>query len=141
MYSFGITSNEDHCIAEKILIKIGIHYQAHCDYLDLSDDPVNIGEKLSDMEEGKSALPKIITLQNGTEEQIGLIKMNFDKSVNGDKSIFNNMNLKEKFRKEEEQKRLEIMEFIEKIDCKSLLNPNIFIGLLNLITKKEKLNI
>ena len=142
MYMCSIDSEEEHNLAEDILCKTGILFQVQDDFLDCWGDPERIGKIGTDIEEGKCSWPIMMALQKGTQKQIREIKKNFakydSKCIKRVKEIYDEMNLKDFFYKEEETKYQEIMAILDGMKTKSVLDPKIFKLFVDRIYKRQK---
>ncbi|CAG2172561.1 unnamed protein product [Oppiella nova] len=142
MYMSSLDSEEEHKTAEEILLKIGHLFQVQDDYLDCYGDPAIIGKIGTDIEEGKCSWLIISAFKLCDQKQRAIIEENCGVK-DGDcvrrvKEIYNKLNLKDHFKKEEERLYKEICLMIENLKNKSQLSPKIFIEFLEKIYKREK---
>ncbi|CAG2117492.1 unnamed protein product [Medioppia subpectinata] len=142
LYMSSFNSEEDHKIAEEILLKIGHLFQVQDDYLDCFGDPAIIGKIGTDIEEGKCSWLIVTAFQMCDKQQREFIETNYG-IKDGDcvrrvKEFYNKLNLKDVFHKEEEKQYKEINVLIDNLKAKSQLSPKIFTEFLNRIYKRKK---
>ncbi|XP_054165527.1 uncharacterized protein LOC128963085 [Oppia nitens] len=142
MYMSGVDDEDEHKNAEEILLKIGHMFQVQDDYLDCYGDSAIIGKIGTDIEEGKCCWPIIKAFEVSNEKQMATIKENYG-IKDGDcvqkvKEIYNELNIKDLYHKEEEMQYKDICKLIDEMKTKSQLNSNIFTDFLAKIYKRQK---
>ena len=114
-----ITRN-DHLLkeAERVLIPLGIFFQAQDDYLDFYGDPQSIGKIGTDIEEGKCSwlyLKALDLLAQENSQDLPVLKDNYGKRdpkcVQVVKKIYADLRLDKHFKEYEEKVKIEIMDF------------------------------
>ncbi|KAF7496144.1 Farnesyl pyrophosphate synthase [Sarcoptes scabiei] len=144
LYLANITDQELHSQSEKILLEIGQFFQVQDDYLDCFGDPKFTGKIGTDIEDGKCSWLVVKALKLADPGQRSIIEKNYgiksEESVDAVKQIYNNLNLKNKFRSYENAKFNEITSLIEqmKIDTESSSLKAILFEILKTIHERQK---
>ena len=140
MSSYG--TEEDHELVEEIFIRIGILMQSQDDYLDIYGDPAITGKIGTDIVEGKCCWLIVKALELCNDKQKEVLIQNYGKKdencVNAVKAVYNDLNLKEIYPKEEEVLYNEICQSINDLKHKTDLSPKIFTNFLAKIYRRNK---
>jgi farnesyl diphosphate synthase len=133
---------EDHRYAEEILLKMGHLFQIQDDYLDLYGDPEVIGKIGTDIQEGKCCWPIVTAFKMCDQKQIAILKSNYGRkdsdSIRRVKDIYNQLDLKSVYAKEEDMHYNDICKSIADLEKKCKLDAKIFYEILSKIYHRNK---
>ena len=143
MYMCSIDSDEEHSYVEEVLLRIGYLFQMQDDYLDCFGDPEVMGKVGTDIVEGKCCWPIITAMKFCSEKQLEELKRNYginnEESVQRVKRIYNELNLKDIYEREEEEIYNDLKRDIKELDNKCELKySEILSELLGRIYKRLK---
>lgn len=143
MYLAGIADPSTHENAEKILLKIGHLFQVQDDYLDCFGDPKVTGKIGTDIQDNKCTWLIMTALEQCNEIERAVLRDNYGKhssqAIQVVKSIYEQLGIKEKFfRYEEEQYQKLLAEIKESSDRTLELKDTVFEDFLNRIYKRQK---
>ncbi|EGC32460.1 hypothetical protein DICPUDRAFT_38388 [Dictyostelium purpureum] len=125
---------------KELLLEIGEYMTAQDDYLDCYGLPENIGKVGSDIEENKLSFLICQALNYATPEQIEELKKNYGidnpENVKVVKKIYNDLGMKEIYRKYEDSQYIDFIKRIENMDDK--VPKIVFIRLVNRCYKRNR---
>src|SRR5882724_12047624 len=125
--------------SKEILVKIGLLFQIQDDFIDCFGDSEHTGKIGTDIEDGKCCWPIVTALELCNESQKHILKTNYGLkgkvNVKAVKDVYNEINLIDVYRKEEEERYEEIKQDIK---GKSLFNSEIFDYFLSKVYKRIK---
>ncbi|CAG2175996.1 unnamed protein product, partial [Oppiella nova] len=142
MYMSSCNSQDEHKLAETILLKIGHLFQMQDDYLDCFGNPDTIGKIGTDIQEGKCCWPIVKALEMCDQNQRQTLDTNYgindEKCVAIVKEIYRDLNIQEVYTECEECIYNDICVMIDDLKFKSNLCPVIFYEMLDKIYKRDK---
>src|SRR5882724_9445574 len=128
--------------SKEILVKIGLLFQIQDDFIDCFGDSEHTGKIGTDIEDGKCCWPIVTALQLCNESQKHILKTNYGLkskvNVKAVKDVYNEINLIDVYRKEEEERYEEICLGIDEIRKKDINIPQILKYFLSKIYKRDK---
>ncbi|KAK3787577.1 hypothetical protein RRG08_025908 [Elysia crispata] len=140
MHMAGISDEESHEEAKKILLLMGHFFQVQDDYLDCYGDPEVIGKIGTDIEDNKCGWLAVTALELATEEQREQLKSCYGRpdedDINKVKAIYKDLNLENVYKKYEESSYQDLIKLINKSSCK--VPREVFIDFADKIYKRKK---
>jgi farnesyl diphosphate synthase len=128
--------------AEAILIPLGEYFQIQDDYLDNFGLPEHIGKVGTDIKDNKCSWLVNQALEIATPEQRQILEENYGQKDDAKeaviKKLYDDMKLKERFEKFEEDRANELKGLIDNIDESEGLNKQIFEVFMSKIYKRTK---
>ncbi|GFR66403.1 farnesyl pyrophosphate synthase-like [Elysia marginata] len=140
MYMAGISDEESHEEAKKILLQMGHFFQVQDDYLDCYGDPEVIGKIGTDIQDNKCGWLVVTALELATDEQREQLKACYGRSgdddVNKVKAIFKDLDLEKVYKEYEESSYHDLIKLINKASCR--VPREVFIDFADKIYKRKK---
>ncbi|RUS85522.1 hypothetical protein EGW08_006730 [Elysia chlorotica] len=140
MHMAGISDEESHVEAKRILLQMGHFYQVQDDYLDSYGDPEVVGKIGSDIEDNKCGWLVVTALELATEEQREQLKSCYGRpgedDINKVKAIYKDLNLEKVYKDYEESSYQDLIKLINKTNCK--VSPEVFTDFADKIYKRKK---
>ena len=141
-YLAGYDNKEFKKKSKEILVKIGLLFQIQDDFIDCFGDSGHTGKIGTDIEEGKCCWPIVTALELCNESQKHILKTNYGLkskvNVKAVKDVYNEINLIDVYRKEEEERYEEICLGIDEIRKKDINIPQILKYFLSKVYKRIK---
>ncbi|WPH03837.1 ERG20 farnesyl diphosphate synthase [Acrodontium crateriforme] len=142
LYFTGHATPKNLKAAEDILIPMGEYFQVQDDYLDNFADPSVLGKIGTDIQDNKCSWLVNQALKICTPEQRKVLETNYgrkDKACEAKvKTLFDELNLKEKYEQYEEARVTEIKQKIAELDESEGLKKEVFEEFLRKIYKRSK---
>ncbi|CAD5120962.1 DgyrCDS9508 [Dimorphilus gyrociliatus] len=139
LYMAGISSDEIHDLATKILLEMGHIFQVQDDFLDCFGDPTVTGKVGTDIEDNKCTWLVAKVLQIDNENILQILKENYGKSgqenVARVKQLYNDLSMVSVYKTYEEEAFDELERIIKQ---QNILKKEPFLNLLKLIYKRER---
>ena len=128
--------------SKEVLVKIGLLFQIQDDFIDCFGDSGHTGKIGTDIEDGKCCWPIVTALELCNESQKHILKTNYGLkskvNVKAVKDVYNEINLIDVYRKEEEERYEEICLGINEIRMKDITIPKVLEFFLTKIYKRDK---
>ena len=138
----NIDDTEEHRNVEKILQAIAQIMQMQDDFIDCWGNSSKSGKIGTDIQEGKCTWLIVTAVNIANEEQMEVLRNNYGRNdlpcIKNVKNIFEELNLKEIYHKEEKNQFNKICAMIDESKTKSKINFEIYSGLLEKIYIHEK---
>lgn len=139
LHMYGITSPKAFEEASRVLIPLGVYFQVQDDYLDCYGDPKHIGKIGTDIRDNKCSWLINMALKNANEKQRGLLEKHYGRKEDEDekvvKKVFEELGLKEKFLKFEQESFQKVNALIEKTE---LVPKEVYNKFVQRIYKRDK---
>ncbi|GFO28033.1 farnesyl pyrophosphate synthase [Plakobranchus ocellatus] len=140
MHMAGISDEESHDDAKKILLQMGHFFQVQDDYLDCYGDPEVIGKIGTDIEDNKCGWLVVTALELASPEQREQLQACYGRPGEDDvkkvKAIYKELDLESVYKRYEESSYQELIKLINKSNSK--VPHEVFTRFANKIYKRQK---
>lgn len=140
MYMAGIDGEEEHRVAQSILLEMGEFFQIQDDFLDCFGDPEVTGKVGTDIEDNKCSWLVVQALTRASPAQRRLLEEDYGRreaeSVARVKALYGELGLRQAFHQYEEQSYQRLCSMVTQQG--SRLPPQVFLAFADRIYKRKK---